>query len=206
METCPQQTWTAVQDGTRGLAVISTGLLESCVRDQPDRPLALTLFRATRRTIFSDGEPGGQLQGELTFNYWIVPLAGPADRGQLLDYGTLLGAGLRVTQLSAYDAAVCPQSVTLPPSASLLQVNGRVAVTSVREVEGGIEVRLFNPGLEQISATIDFGGRPVAVPRPRTAQRVNLESRPLGKPAAVSGQAYSLEVRPMEIVTLRFQS
>ena len=44
--------------------MVSTGLLESAVRDLPERPLALTLFRATRRTVFTDGEPGGQLLGD----------------------------------------------------------------------------------------------------------------------------------------------
>ncbi len=205
VETCPQQTWTAVQDGKRGLAVISSGLLESCVRDQPDRPLALTLFRATRRTVFSDGEPAGQLLGELTFNYWIVPLRGAVDRIQLLEYGLRLGAGLRTAQMTAYDVAVCPRRMTLPPSASLLQVQDGVAVTSVREVEGAVEVRLFNPGERTTSATVDFGSRPTSAPRPRTAQRVNLESQPLGRPAAMKGRTYGLEVRPKEIVTLQFQ-
>ena len=36
------------------------GLLETAVRDQPERPLALTLFRATRRTVMTDGQPQGQ--------------------------------------------------------------------------------------------------------------------------------------------------
>ena len=51
VETKPQQSWTAVCDGARGLAVVSVGLLESAVRDLPERPLALTLFRGTRRTV-----------------------------------------------------------------------------------------------------------------------------------------------------------
>ena len=40
VETKPQQSWTAVFDEQRGLAVISAGLLETAVRDIPDRPLA----------------------------------------------------------------------------------------------------------------------------------------------------------------------
>ncbi len=61
----------------RGLAIISTGLLESAVCDLPDRPLALTLFRR-RDAVGRPDEPGGQLQGALRFRYWIVPLTGGA--------------------------------------------------------------------------------------------------------------------------------
>ena len=73
-EAKPQQTWTAVFDKTGGLAVISTGLLESAVSDLPERPIGLTL--TYRRTVMTDGEPNGQLQGDLRFRYWIAPLAG----------------------------------------------------------------------------------------------------------------------------------
>ena len=67
IEAKPQQTLSAVFDKTGGLAVISTGLLESAVSDLPERPIGLTLFRATRRTVMTDGEPNGQLQGDLCF-------------------------------------------------------------------------------------------------------------------------------------------
>jgi dipeptidase D len=60
VEMKPQQTWTAVYDARRGLAVIAPGQLESAVRDLTERPIALTLFRGTRRTVLTDGEPGGQ--------------------------------------------------------------------------------------------------------------------------------------------------
>ena len=50
----------------------------------------LTLLRATRRTISTEGQPQGQLQGELTFHYWIVPLPGAVDRTRLVEYGIQL--------------------------------------------------------------------------------------------------------------------
>jgi alpha-mannosidase/mannosylglycerate hydrolase len=65
VETGAQQTWSAVAGDHRGLAVVSSGLLECFVRDQPERPIVLTLFRGTRRTIMTDGQPDGQLLGEL---------------------------------------------------------------------------------------------------------------------------------------------
>ena len=88
VETKPQMSWTAVYGGGRGLAVVSTGLLESAVRDQPERTLALTLFRSTRTTVFTNGEPNGQLLGDWTFRYWLVPLAGEPDLGEAEPAGT----------------------------------------------------------------------------------------------------------------------
>lgn len=204
VESVPQQTWSAVFDKRRGLAIVSSGLLETAVRDLPERPLALTLFRATRRTIMTDGQPEGQLQGDIDSRYWIVPLRGAPDRVKLLEHGVQLGAGLRTAQLTAYDVSVCPRRVALPPESSQLRVAGAVVVTSMRDVAGATEIRLFNPALKSASATLDFRGRPASTPAPRTVQRVNLESAPLGKPAALKSGTFTLAVRPKEIVTLRF--
>jgi hypothetical protein len=204
VETSPQQSWTAVADGKRGLAVVAAGLFESCVRDLPERPLALTLFRATRRTVFTEGQPQGQLQGELTFNYWIVPVRGTVDRTRLCENGIQLGAGIRDVQMAAADVAIYRGRSVLPPHGSFLAVDGGVVVTSVREVNEAMEARLFNPGTKTVTATLDFRGQPKSVAQPRSAQRVNLESRPLGEPAAVAGGVFKTRVRPKEIVTLRF--
>ncbi|MCZ7544828.1 MAG: glycoside hydrolase family 38 [Anaerolineae bacterium] len=124
VEARPQQTWTAVHDGTRGLAVISAGLYESAVRDLPERPVALTLFRSTRRTVNTDGEPEGQLLGPLTFRFWVAPLANAPDRIRLARLGQQLAAGLRDVQLHAQDLAVQGEA-PLPPAASFLSVEGR---------------------------------------------------------------------------------
>ncbi|MDD2764854.1 MAG: glycoside hydrolase family 38 C-terminal domain-containing protein [Opitutaceae bacterium] len=204
VETCAQQSWTAVTDSKRGLAVLAAGLFESGVRDLPEHPLALTLFRATRRTIFKDGQPQGQLQGELSFDYWIVPMRGAVDRVRLCEQGIRLGAGIRDVQMTMTDVALYRGKAVLPPSASFLKVNGGVVVTSVREIDGALEARLFNPGTKPVTATLDFRGRPTSVAQPRSAQRVNFESRPLGKPVTVADGVFKTAVRAKEIVTLRF--
>lgn len=203
VEATPQQTWSAVFGGGRGLAVVSSGLLETALCDQPERPIALTLFRATRRTIFTDGQPEGQIQGELASNYWIVPLAGEPDRVRLLDLGVQLGAGIRTMQMTAYDVSVTPRPKSVPASSSLLAVRGPVSVTSVRDVDGATEVRLFNPLATAAKAELDFRGRAAGLPAPRIARRVNLESTPLGSPVALKGGRLALTLRPKEIVTLR---
>ncbi len=90
VETRPQQTWTAVGDVTRGLAVISEGLMESAVRDLPERPIALTLLRGTQRTVMTDGEPEGELIGPWRFRYWLAPFCGAVDVLRLSHLGEQL--------------------------------------------------------------------------------------------------------------------
>ncbi|MDD5139801.1 MAG: glycoside hydrolase family 38 C-terminal domain-containing protein [Verrucomicrobiales bacterium] len=203
VEPRPQQSWTAVSDARRGLAVVSSGLLESCVRDLPERPLALTLFRATRRTVFTDGEPEGELQGELRFDYWLVPFQGAADRARLCDLGVRLAAGVRDVQMSAADVAIYRGKTTLPPQSAFLSLTGGVVITSVREAGGALEIRLFNPQTKAAATRLDFSGRPRGVTQPHYAQRVNFESRPQGRPTAFAG-TFKTTLKPKEIVTLRF--
>ena len=90
VETKPQQSWTAVSEDGRGLAVVSTGLLETAIRDNPERTLALTLLRSTRTTVGTDGEPEGLLLGDYTFRYRLAPLDGDPDRVQLFRAGSSL--------------------------------------------------------------------------------------------------------------------
>jgi len=203
VEERPQQSWTAVSDARRGLAIVSQGLLESCVRDLPERPLALTLFRSTRRTVLTDGEPGGQLQGELRFNYWLVPFCGAADRSRFCDLGVRLAAGLRDVQMTSADMMIQRSKAQVPPKSSFLSLNGAAVITSVREIEGTLEVRLFNPQTKTASARLDFSRRPRGAKNPNRAQRVDFEGHPQGKPVVFAG-AFKTTLKPKEIVTLQF--
>ena len=198
VETKPQQTWTAVSDGTRGLAVVSTGLMESAVRDLPERPIALTLLRATRRTVMTDGEPEGQLQGPITFRYWVVPLAGEPDRVRLSRLGQSLAAGLRAAQLEPKDAAIHRGEVALPPTASFLDVEGPAVLTSARQVGDGLEARLFNPTYVPAVATLRVAGGYF-----KQAQPVDFESNPAGAIKALDGEMLAVELAPKQILTLR---
>ncbi len=206
VETGPQQSWTAIADHQRGLAVVAPGLMETAVRDLPDRPLALTLFRATRRTVFTDGEPQGQLEGKLNFKYWISPVRDSIDRVRLFEDGIQLGAGLRNFQLPAngFAGMFVPVATSLPPSASFFQVDGGVVVTCIRERDGILEVRCFNPNTTVVTAWFDFSRQPSSDSMPATAQRVDFEGRLLGQPVPITKGLFHLTVRAKEIVTLRF--
>ena len=202
IETKPQQSWTAAHNAKRGLAVVSAGLLETAVRDLPERPIALTLFRGTRRTVFTDGQPDGQLRGPMTFAYRIVPLAGAPDRTRLCEMGQQIAASLRTAQLRPADVALHRTDRTLPPTAGLLQLTGSAVMTSAQQVGDALEVRLFNPNTESVSATLAVADRPESSPRPRHVQHVDFESNPLDEPAAFGGTV-EVDMEPKRIVTLR---
>jgi hypothetical protein len=201
----PQQSFTAVFDAQRGLAVVSTGLMESTVQDLPDRPVALTLFRATRKTVNTDGEPGGQVQGELRFKYWLVPLNGDPDRARLFDLGQMLSGGLRAAQLTAADAARFRQQPALPPRAGFLALEGSAVMTSLRKEGQGVEVRLFNPQAAPIEAVLDFSGWAGSTPGPAEVTPVDFESSPVGQPYPVEANRVAVPLGSKQICTIRFQ-
>ncbi|MCB1105846.1 MAG: glycoside hydrolase family 38, partial [Cephaloticoccus sp.] len=201
VETAPQQTWTAVAGPKGGLAVVATGLHESAVRDQAARPIALTLFRATGRTIFTDGQPDGQLQGRLEFNYWIVPFAGAVPRARLTRCGQQLAGGHRLVQLTALERETIPAGPgALPPRGGLIAVEGEVVCTSIRQIDGALEVRLFNPATRAQTARLTAGK--AAGRGWRSVCPVDLESRPVGPAKPWRGASLRWTVRAKQIVTL----
>jgi alpha-mannosidase/mannosylglycerate hydrolase len=201
VETRPQQTWTAAFDQQRGLAVVAEGLHEAAVRDLPERPLALTLFRSTQRTVFTAGQPEGQLQGRMTFRYWIVPLPGRCDVPRLCHLGQLINAGLRDVQLQSLDVALHRQAKALPPTAGLVQVDGPAVVTSFRQVAGAKELRMFNPTEGAADVRLCFHGWPGNAPT--MAQPVDLESHPIGAAIGAKEGVIPLRLTAKQILTVR---
>ncbi len=200
----PQQTFTAVFDTQRGIAVVSSGLLECAVQDLPEHPLALTLFRATRKTVNTDGEPGGQEQGELRFHYWIVPLKGAPDRSRLFELGQLLAGGLRTAQLTAADVARFRQDCSLPAEGGFLSLDSPAVITSLRKEGQGSEVRLFNPDENPVEAVLAFSAGTGNAACPVEVYPVDFESNPVGQPYPVENGRVLIPLGPKEIRTLRF--
>ena len=170
------------------------------VRDLAERPLALTLFRSTRRTVGTAGEPGGQLLQPLRFAYWIEPLAAAPNWADLLTEGQLLHAGLRDIQMTASDQPFYRRETALPAEAFGLAVGGPVVLTSLRQVEDAVELRLFNPEVEPAEAQLALGP---ALAHLDQAQLVDLDSRALGAPWALTAPSIQLSLAAKQIVTLR---
>lgn len=205
VETKPQRTWTAVNDARRGLAVIASGLHESAVLDCPGHPIALTLLRGFKKTVFTDGEPGGQLQGTQKFDYWIAPLLGEPDVAELCWLGQRLAAGIGQVDVPVPSASgrrtdehpnkhSGPQK-PLAASHGFLEVNGPVVVTALRRGANGETVlRLFNPGTEAAPCQV---GCPDGFNR---AWLGNLEEHAQESLSLTHG-ALNVEVPPKRIMT-----
>ena len=203
VETKPQQTWTAVHDDHRGLAVISTGLPESAVRDLPGRPIALTLLRSFIRAVMTNGQEGGQIQGNHEYEYRIVPLQGKADMARLTRLGQRLGAGIRVLQLEQRDVADHAQAGQpkreLPPTHGFLKLHSHaLVVTAVhqRSEEEAASIRMFNPTSENVEASLAMEGGS------GSARLTDLEGKP-GHALAEDDEGVRFEVRPKQIVTIQ---
>ena len=159
-----QMSWTAVceewenENGdkfTRGLAVVCDGsILESGVLDREDRPIVLTLLRATRKTVQTNGEPDGQLKDkDLVFRYRIIPFEGEPDRVALFRHAQELSGGIRALSLDKKDIsnfrednpwfAPTASQHALPPPEKIM--------TSFRLKKGKPAVRFFDPYTNAIS-------------------------------------------------------
>ncbi len=200
VETRPQRTWTAVHDTQRGLALVANGLPESAVLDRPDRAIALTLLRAFRRAVFTNGNEGGQIQGRHVFDYRIVPLQGPPDVVGLSRAGQKLSAAPRAVQLAHRDLVLPGPKRELPRTHSFLGVESSgVVVTAIhrRPETDAVTLRMYNPTAEQANVTVRFEGTG------KNAHLTDLEGRP-GDPVPIRKGVAELIVKPRQIVTIAF--
>lgn len=201
VETKPQQTWTAVFDDQRGLAVISTGLYESAACDLPDRPIALTLLRSFTRTVLTSGQEDGEIQGRHVFRYQILPLAGVPDASRLTRLGQRLAAGVRAVEVFLRDTgAQGAPARELPPVRSFLEVSSpQPIITAVHRVtaDEAATIRLYNPTPRAIAADLklaDWYG---------PARMNDLEGR-AGETLNGEGGTAPLKLDPKRIVTVQF--
>jgi alpha-mannosidase/mannosylglycerate hydrolase len=200
VEAKPQQFWTAVHTDQRGLAIVCDGgLLESGVRDQAERPIILTLYRSTMRTVMTAGEPEGELLGHaMSFRYRIVPLQGAPDRAALFDRAQELGGGLRTVQLEARDVRVRVTNPILPATGSLLKIDGGAVLTSLRRVNDAVEIRAFNPTEKDEASQLDVASELKAT----SALPVDLESLPSGDKLSLARNTLPLTLGAKQIITL----
>jgi alpha-mannosidase len=200
VEAKPQQSWTAVHNQKRGLAVVCDGgLLESGVRDVPDRPIILTLFRSTGKTVLTSGEKEGQLLGrEMTFRYRIVPFSGDPEPTEFFSHAQKLSGGIKMIQLDAKDLRLNRKGETIPASYSLMELKGKAVLTSLRQVDKSMECRMFNPisEVQKITLTGD------AIKATSQATTVDFESKPSSIPLDKTKASVSLSLAAKQVQTL----
>ena len=199
VETKPQHSFTAVNDGTRGLAVLTTGQPESAVRDLPDRPIALTLFRGFAHTVGEEGEQGGQMLGRTKHTYWIYPHSGAFPATLLLQLGQRLVAGIECVYTEPARLKLLRGKPRLPLTGSWLTPGpGPLVITACKQAEDGdgLILRAFNPTDEPAEQRFEFLA-PI-----RSAHVTNMLEQPQ-RELSVRGKRVTVSADPRRIVTMR---
>ncbi|MCH8939287.1 MAG: hypothetical protein IH966_07675, partial [Gemmatimonadetes bacterium] len=163
--TYPQQEFSLVQDGARGLAVLNRGLPEiAALRGDAGAGLALTLLRAvgwlSRDDFPSRGyqrvgpqlaTPEAQCQGKQHFHYAVVPFAG--------DY---IDARLKSLSQRYRTPVAAIQGVAdhrVRGGSFLRKESNRTCVSAIKKHESRdtLVIRLYNLMSEKVDETLTFG-------------------------------------------------
>jgi mannosylglycerate hydrolase len=193
----PVKNMAAIQDDRGGLAVLTHGLQEACVKDDGDRTLALTLFRGFVQTLYFTPSEDSLQQGDVISDYALVPL-GP--QGEALS-ATLMG------DVDRYKAPVFSYSRPaasghgLPLSGRLIEVPPPLVLTAIKpgRQAGSLILRCFNPLNQAI----------VAVLRPAfevvSAWQTDLLERP-GEMISCKEGSITVAWGPKQVLTLQLNS
>jgi alpha-mannosidase/mannosylglycerate hydrolase len=164
---------------------------EAAVGDKPGRPLHLTLFRSTRRTVLTDGEPGGQCLGTMGFRFLVVLGACAQSDDTLCRLSAESETGIR-----ALHGPVVPGH---PSSFSLLEVSGGAQCSALRKRNEAWELRLWNPSATDAVAAVRLA--PAAAPGGALVTPRDLGGRPEGSSSPLEG-AKEFPLRPKQILNL----
>ena len=97
------------------------------------------------------------------------------------------------------DLALHRSQPPLTPQGSLLQVEGDAVLTSLRQIDGGIEARLFNPTTAATTVALRWGNGV----NPQRVELVDFESNSTGEMLPTQDNASTLTLGPKQIVTVR---
>lgn len=198
----PQRSWTSLASGRRAFAVVAPGLHEVAVADDPARTLAVTLFRATGRTVFTSGEPDGQLLGPLRFRLALALGARARNFTALTHLATRLQLGAPLAQIAARDLAARTADPPQRRASGLFEIEGNLIPSAVRVAGDELEIRLYNPAATPESARLIFNA--ALLDRLGEWHNVTLDGRPLqNSPPQPCGSEIPLTVGAKKIITLR---
>lgn len=196
-----------VSDGTAGLAVASSGLLEYEARKgENGAVVCLTLFRAVGWLSRPDGQcrpynvgptiptPAAQCPGSQEFRYAAIAHGGTWEQGHVWEQAHFHRAPLVVF------AGECSPGM-LPRELGLAAVEPQGAViSSVKKWEDGdsLVVRLYNTTSRRMSAALKFWHEVSQV------RLLNLDEEPIrgGRLSVVRGKLVRIPLRPYQIATI----
>ena len=179
-----------LHDDRGGLAVLCpAGLHEYAALDTPQRELALTLFRAFRKTVGKPEEPDGQLPGIHVVEYGLLPFGDKPDLPLLA----------RLTAAMQTPVRVHTSKTPTPHKSFLTLEQGNAIVTAIKPADdgnGGV-IRFWNP----TDAPLKDGFK---LDRPfKTIERCDLNEVPVEAIEPVNGYA-PVTIAPGGLCTARF--
>jgi len=167
----PIKTFVGVKGETEnGLAIITKGICEGCVWDDEDRTIVLTLLRSFSQNIEALDSVDSLLQGELTFEYAIVPVNATDSVGTKMfaevekyKYPTMYRTmpvktreALAAAQDAEFKYGIRPRLTPAIKSPTFAQIGDNVVISTIKAAEKsqGAILRIFNPTDDNITATI----------------------------------------------------
>lgn len=196
----PQRTWVNVTDGDRGLTIISNGLPEYEVYDDPERTIAITLQRSVGRLSGGSDAPGAKLTpgaqwlGAHRFEYAILPHAGDWRVAKVWQQANQHDVPMACAQTGAHGG-------DLPMEMSFLRVTPpELIVTAIKKAEDRdtVIVRFFNILDKKVhNAEISMEGT-------NSARTTNLNEEPGRELLMDANGTVKLDLPAKKIATIEF--
>ncbi len=182
----------AAGSGGCGLALITKGLCEACVRDNDSRDLALTLFRSFSEFLYGCWTQDSQLKGTLRLEYSILPFT----RTDRVPLDVLREAERVKTRGFAFSERAAPGSIA--PTGQFMKLDGGVFVSTIKTSEDGAAtiIRLYNPDTTARAFRLEF------THGIKSAWLCDLMEEPLSE-IEHDGSVIERELGPKKIATLR---
>ena len=182
------------RDSLGGIALLTrAGIHEGGALDDKQNSLVITLLRAFRRTVQTNGETEGQLPGERPFEYAIAFFPPGRSRTELYETLRELRTPVSTWMLKSADAVNTD-------SGSFLRITGSLAVTALKPADdgtpGSVILRLVNLEASDHSASIRTE-KPL-----RRVTQCRLDESELGE---LDPANLNVSARPHEIVTLKLE-
>ena len=191
----PQLGFVDVSDGKVGLAVINQGIPEYAVIDDEPRTIAVTLFRATPRSIGEDySMEGAQVLRPLTFRYSICPHAGTWEDAGVFEQSLMHNVSMKAAQSPRYSKGKLSQKtsfLSISPSAIVMSALKKA------DKSDALILRLYNPTSKEIDAKIAGQYKPI-----KKARTVNFLEEPNGDLPVGSDGIIKLHIPHKKIMTL----
>jgi alpha-mannosidase len=138
---------------TGGMAFLSAaGLHEAGALADAADTLVITLLRAFRRTYLTNGEPEGELQGTLQYDYALSFFAAGTSSAELFRQVQCLRSPLPHYMLRT-------NKIISDASHTFIKLSGDIVFSCLKPAEdlSGVILRVFNPEKKSVKATVELG-------------------------------------------------